>query len=707
VPFILDVRDPGLSRRLVWRETEPLRPGPGEVVVDVRAVALNYRDPMRANGLLPPEAVEGSPLSRGLGTDGAGVVSAVGQGVTGLAVGDRVCGLMPPALASQTVAPCFSLLRVPDRMSLAGAATLPVAFLTVHHTLAEQARPLPGETVLVHGAAGAVGHAVVQCARALGLRVIATAGSAVKRDLLRTLGADHVLDSRTLDFAPRVREATDGQGVDIVVNSLSGEAIAHSLDLLRPNGRFIELGKRDIFLNNPLLLRPFHRNLTFLGFNLDKVVYDPVRGPRLLRAVAERLAAGEYRPIPYTVYPAARVDEAFRLLQHSRHTGKVVVSFDPADEPVLAEPVPATPELDPDGTYLVTGGLGGFGAATAEWLADRGARHLALVGRRGARAPEAAAVLERLTGRGVRVTAHAADVTDEQAVREVITAVDATGHPLRGVAHCTMHLDDAPLADLTDERFAAVLAPKAAGAGILDRLTADRDLDLFLLYSSVSAHTGNPAQAPYAAGNACLEALARARRHAGRTATAIAWGPIAGTGYVARNDLGPAMAALGFEPVTPPEAFAAADHLLGMGTAAAGIGRYRWSRARRLLPSLATPRYAPLVPATAAESDDTREELLRSLASMTPEDAVDTITATLTRILATVLHTDPAETDPDRRLEEFGMDSLMGTEFLLHAREHFAVQISPTELTSGHTPRRLARLVHERLGTHTSGDGTG
>ncbi|MFI9206052.1 SDR family NAD(P)-dependent oxidoreductase [Streptomyces sp. NPDC053048] len=702
-PYVLEVRNPGLSRRLVWRETEPLRPRPDEIVVEMRAVALNYRDPMRANGLLPPEAVEGTPLSRGLGTDGAGVVSAVGDEVKGFAVGDRVCGLMSAALASHAIMPARTVCPILDGMSYAEAATFSVAFFTAHHTLVDEARPLPGETLLVHGGAGAVGLAVLQCARHLGLRVIATAGTEAKRDLLRTLGVEHVLDSRTLDFAPRVRELTDGRGVDIVVNSLSGEAISQSLDLLRPNGRFIELGKRDIFFNNPLLLRPFHRSITFLGFNLDSIVFDPVRGPRLMRDTTTKVATGEYRPLPHTVHPASRVDEAFRLLQHSRHTGKVVIAFDPLDEPVPVEPLAAVPALDEEGTYLITGGLGGFGAATADWLADRGARHLALVGRRGDQAPEAGEVLERLALRGVRATPYAADVTDEDAMRQVIAAVDAGGHPLRGVVHCAMHLDDAPLADLSDDRFAAVLAPKAAGADVLDRLTADHDLDVFLLYSSVTAATGNLTQAPYVAGNAYLEALARARRRAGRPATAIAWGPIGETGYVARSGLEATMTGLGFEPIAPDEAFAAADDLLATGTDVAGIGRYRWSRARRLLPLLATPRYDRLVPAGAADSDDTREELTRSLAAMTPEEAVRTIIGLLARHLASVLHTDPSELDPDRPLEEFGLDSLMGAEFILHAREYFDIHIPPNELMGGgRSLTYFARLIHDRMGVHPS-----
>ncbi|WP_255315920.1 zinc-binding dehydrogenase, partial [Streptomyces morookaense] len=330
-------------------QAEPLVPGPGEILVELRAVALNRRDPMRANGLLPPEAVEGTPLIRGLGTDGAGIVRAVGPGVSTLKAGDEVCGIMPAALASHTVTPADSVIRIPAGLSHAEAATFPVAFTTVHHTLVHQARPAPGETVLVHGGAGAVGLAVLQCARHLGLRVIATAGTETKRELLRTLGVEHVLDSRSLEFVPRVRELTDGKGVDIVVNSLGGEAVAQSLDLLRPNGRFIELGTRDVFLNNPLLLRPFHRSLTFLGFNLDSLVLDSALRQQTAGELTTRIASGVYRPLPHTVYPAALVEEAFQLLQHSRHTGKVVVSLAPLDEPVAVESVSTALELDPDG----------------------------------------------------------------------------------------------------------------------------------------------------------------------------------------------------------------------------------------------------------------------------------------------------------------------------------------------------------------------
>lgn len=698
-PFLLEARDPGLHRRLVWRETRRPVPGPGEVALEMRAVALNYRDPMRANGLLPPEAVENSPLGRGLGTDGAGIVAAVGDGVTELRVGDRVCGIVPAALASHATTPAVALVRIPDGMGFTEAATFPVAFLTVHETLVNQARLAPGETVLVHGGAGAVGLAVLQCARRQGARVLATAGTETKRDLLRTLGVAHVLDSRSLDFVPRVRELTDGRGVDVVVNSLSGEAIAQGLDLLRPTGRFIELGKRDIFLNNPITLRPFDRSLSFIGFNLDAVIDSPALRTRLLADFGREVRSRVYRPLPHTVHPAARVDEAFHLLQHSRHTGKVVVSFDPLDEPVPVEPAPGTLRLDGEGTYLITGGLSGLGAATARRLADGGARHLALLSRRGPDAPEAPALLRELAERGVRATAYAADVTDEAALRRVLDAVDATGHRLRGLVHAAMHMDDAVLADLDDERFAAVLAPKAGGAALLDRLTVERapDLHLFLGHSSVSAAIGNPGQSAYAAANAYLEALARARRAAGRAGTALAWGPIGGTGYVARTGMGAAMTERGLELLTPAEVLSTADRLLAAGTDVAGAGRYRWGAARHLLPALATPRFAHLAPSSSMTSPDARDELLRTLRDLPPDEAVGEITDTLTRILAGVLQTDPADLDPTRNVTDYGLDSLLGMQFLVATRDLFTIRLSPADLATGRTLTHFATLIHQRL----------
>ncbi|WP_171167001.1 type I polyketide synthase [Streptomyces sp. I05A-00742] len=700
VPFALRVEDPGLSYRLSWAETALPRPGPGEVALVVGAVGLNYRDIMQTTGLLPGELTEGTPSENGPGVECAGTVTACGPGVTAFRPGDRVVGVAPSCLSTHTVTRADWLIPLPDHYTFTEGATVPIAFITVGYGLAHLARLRPGETLLVHGAAGAVGLTALRFAELVGARVVATAGSELKRSFLRTLGVEHVLDSRSLDFADRVREITDGRGVDVVLNSLAGEAITRGLELLRPGGRFMELGKRDIYENKPLSLRAFNNNIAFFGVDITTLLEDTEIRTHLNEVRADVLGDGDYHGLPHTAFPAARVHEAFRLLQHSRHIGKVVVTFHPDDEPVPVEPAACPPRPDPAGTYLVTGGTGGFGAATAHWLADRGARHIALAGRRGAQAPEAASVLASLAARGVHATAHAADVTSLKAMRALVKRIDRTGFPLRGVVHAAMHLDDAPLTELDEARIAAVLAPKMTGAAVLDALTRDRDCDLFLCHSSGTALLGNIAQAPYVAGNLAMEALVRRRRREGHPGLAIAWGAISGTGYVARNSLDDSLTALGVEPLLPRQAFATAE-LLPADSDVTGIGRYQWSRAADLLPQAAGPRLSTLVPAGAVVGGLAREQRLEALRRMPAHTAVDHLVGELTHLIADTLKTTPGDLDPDARLDIYGMDSLMGAQFLAALQQTYDVRISPMELVSSNsTITGIAHHLHQHLGLH-------
>ncbi|GGZ41800.1 type I polyketide synthase [Streptomyces poonensis] len=698
--YQLRVRKPGLSYQLEWQEKECPRPGPGEVLIEVRAAALNYRDIMQSVGLLPSEAIEDTPTQDGCGLECAGVVVACGPGATRFKPGDRVVGLAPASLASHTVTRELGLLPLTGTMTYTEAATMPVALTTVHYALSTLARLQPGETVLVHGAAGGVGLAALRYAFERGAHIIATAGSALKRDFLRALGMRHVLDSRSLDFAAHVAALTQGRGVDVVLNSLAGEAIPRSLELLRSGGRFLELGKRDIYENKPLLLNPFKNNIAFFGIDLTKVLNEQAQIDSLLREMDEAAEVNAWRPLPHAVFPAARVTEAFTHLQHSRHIGKVVVSFDSLDEPPQVVRRPRPPRLDADGTYLITGGTGGFSAASAQWLAGLGARHVALVSRRGTLAPEADTVLAGLRERGVTATAYAADAGDLDAMREVIADIDAGGHPLRGVVHGAMHLDDAELLALDAARMAAVMAPKISGAVVLDTLTRDRACDLFLLYSSGSGYVGTVTQAPYAAANLYLEALVRSRRHSGSPGLALAWGAISDAGYVARNDLASSMSALGLRTMRPDEAFTQAESLLDSDCETALVARADWARLSRLLTLVNTPRLSSLVPAGGAGGGQSKEELLRELAQMSPEEALTYLQSHLVGMLAEVLHMDAEQIDPHQRVDTYGLDSLMATQLLVTLQTRYEIEIPPMELlrSADGTLADIAKLVHLRLG---------
>ncbi len=653
---------------------------------------------MVAVGLLPPVAeAEGHIESEQLlGLECAGVVCETGSQVTDLRVGDRVFGMTVAAFGSHTVASARSVARIPEGMSFAAAATIPIAYLTVHYGLGHLASLAPGETVLVHGAAGGVGLAAIRFAELCGARVIATAGSPAKRDCLRMLGIRHVLDSRSMEFADEVREITGGRGVDVVLNSLSGDGIARGLEVLGTNGRFVELGKRDIYGNSRMLMGTLRKNISFFAVDIGNL---PLGRPDLaadqFAEVARRLDAGEYRPLPHQSFAAAGIDDAFRLMQHSRHVGKLVVCF---DEPVPVERT-ALPSLAPDGTYLVTGGLGGFAFAAARRLAERGARHLALVGRRGPATPGAEEKVAELAALGTEVSVYAADVTDRDAMRAVFQQIDDGGDPVRGVVHAAMHLDDEILIDLDDDRFRAVLSPKIGGGLVLDELTRGRDLDFFVVFSSGSVAIGNVKQSAYVAANAALEALVRVRRRRGEPALAIQWGAISDVGYAARTGISVAFERFGIGTATAQEALDIFDRLLGCDDPVVTVANFEWGQASEFLPVLKAPRTAGLLPPEIEGTGYRVDQLVERIRAESVEARRRLVDDTLAQLVAVVLQTTPDRLDRNRSLDQMGMDSLMAMELLLKARKQFQVDIPPMALASSvGTISGMGRIILDHLG---------
>ncbi|MEV5548351.1 SDR family NAD(P)-dependent oxidoreductase [Streptomyces sp. NPDC052309] len=689
--YRLSLRDPGMAHRLVWEPQDVPVPSAGEVLVAVRAAALNYRDVMLATGLIPDDQPVPGLQGPALGLEGAGEVVAVGAGVTGLAPGDRVFGSGAGWFASHVVVRAEQLGRVPQRMSFAEAATLPAVFLTVQYGLGRLARLRAGERVLVHGAAGGVGLAALQYAWSVGAEVIATAGTPAKRDLLRMLGVRHVLNSRNLRFAEDVRELTDGRGVDVVLNSLAGEAIARGLECLSPGGRFVELGKRDLYANAPVLLGPFRRNIAYFGVDVATLPEQlPEVAAEEFTELCRRVTDGRYRPLPHQVHSADAVPDAFRSLRHSRHLGKIVVE--------LGEPVPVeqpVPPADPDatGSYLVTGGLSGLGAALAEHLVRRGARHLILAGRRGADSPEAPALLKRLAAAGARVTALAADVADRETMRQVIADADDAGHPVRGVLHAAMVLDDALLAELTAERFDAVLHPKVRGAAVLSELTMDRELDFFHMCSSVATLGGNKLQSAYVAANAYLEALVRRRRAHGLPGSAQVLGGVAETGFVVRTGFEQTLHRMGFGSVAPAEVWQAFERQLGHGPHVGVFGRVDWERMGELLAGLNRPAFAACRRA-AGRAGVSRAEALRSrLAGLRDDEAVEAVAAELAALVAEVVQTTPERVDRTCKLDQLGLDSLMVVELSVAVDRALGCNIPALELMAASCLDDLARRV--------------
>lgn len=528
---VLRIRERGVLENLDVAIESRRAPGPGEVEIEVRAAGLNFRDVLNALGMYPGDA---GPL----GSECSGVIVGVGSGIDGLSVGDRVVAFASESIASHVTTKAQLVLRLPDQVDFDAAVGIPNAYVTASYALETVAGLRAGQRVLIHAAAGGVGLAAVRLARSLGAEVIATAGSPEKRSRILAEGATHVFDSRSADFADAVLEATGGKGVDVVLNSLAGEFIAESFRALTQGGVFLEIGKSGIWTSAEAASRA--PGVRYEIIDVGEVIQaDLPVIRRIFERAVERVASGVCPALPTEPFALQDAVAAFRHMAMARHVGKI-----------LLHPKRGV-AIRGDATYLITGGFGGLGWATAEWLVDNGARHLVLVSRRGGTGREAD--IATLIAKGVTVHAVAADVGNRAAVARVWQDVLSRTPPLKGIVHAAGVVDDARLPMQSRQRYDAVAGSKSSAAWYLHEASGAENLDFFALFSSASAAMGAPGQANYAAANASLDALAAWRRREGLPATSIAWGPWAEVGMAARVDESARRrwADIGLAPITP------------------------------------------------------------------------------------------------------------------------------------------------------------
>ncbi|MGF6916163.1 SDR family NAD(P)-dependent oxidoreductase [Paraburkholderia sp. 40] len=702
---VLGFASPGSLRNLEWFPLPQSELAADEVEIEPAATGLNFRDVMYAMGLLSDEAVENGFAGATVGMELSGRVVRVGRDVQRFAAGDAVLGFAPASFASRVRTKAEAIAHKPARLTFEEAATVPTTFFTAYYALCELARLRRGERVLVHGAAGGVGIAAIQLARHLGAEVFATAGSREKREFVRLLGADHVFDSRSLAFADQIRERTQGAGIDIVLNSLAGEAMVRSIDTLRPFGRFLELGKRDFYENSRIGLRPFRNNISYFGIDADQLMSAlPGLTARLFEDVMRLFADGVLHPLPYRAFPAERVEEAFRHMQQARQIGKILVTY-PAGTPSPARSaqVDATLQLDPAAAYLVVGGTGGLGFATARWMMSRGARHLVLASRSGTLAPELAEEIARWrASSGAQVRTVACDVTDAAALDALLADLAQRGTPLKGVLHSAMVIDDGLVRNLDDERFAAVLAPKVAGAWNLHRATRELPLDFFVVYSSATTFLGNPGQSSYVAANSFLEALIAQRRAAGLPGTCMAWGPLDDVGFLARNaETREALQArIGGMSISSAEAMAALERALVAMQAGEAVVRLDWHALALGMPAARAHRYTELQTRGSHEpAPQGSVQMREQIAAMAFDDARRLVEETLQAQIARILHMSPEKIETGRSILDMGMDSLMGMELGMAVEERFEVKLSIMTMAEGATVHSLAQRIVESIQT--------
>lgn len=506
----------------------------------VYTAPINFRDVMLSSGKLAADALPGDLATQDcvLGIEFAGRDSS----------GKRVMAMVQgKSLATTCVAPRSMLWDVPDSWTIEQASTVPCVYSTVYYALVVRGRMQRGESILIHAGSGGVGQAAIAVALHGGLTVYTTVGSQAKRDYLKKtfpqLTDAHISNSRDTSFEQFVMRATKGRGVDLVLNSLSDDKLQASLRCLGLNGRFLEIGKLDLNNNTPLGMSVFLKNTSFHGILLDSIMEtDNDVLKEVVDLVAEGIRSGAVRPLPTTVFSEKQIEQAFRYMASGKHIGKVVIKVRDEEPQKVVQPrqklVNAIPRtyIHVEKSYVLVGGLGGFGLELTHWLVARGARNIVLNSRGGVRTGYQASMVRRWQERGVRIVIDKSDVTSDSGVEALLVAANRLA-PVGGLFNLAAVLRDDILENLTAGDFEAVCLPKVTATKRLDVATRRlcKELDYFICFSSVSCGRGNIGQVNYGLANSAMERICESRQAAGLPGTAIQWGAIGDTGLVLEN----------------------------------------------------------------------------------------------------------------------------------------------------------------------------
>ena len=696
--YQLVVTQQGVLDNLEFKSVERAAPDPGEVQIRVHITGLNFRDVLNALGMYPGDA---GPL----GGECVGRITALGEGVERFKIGDKVLAIAGGSFSKYVLAPADWVMSKPQVLNDQQAATVPMAFLTAYYGLRRLAGIKKGDRVLIHAAAGGVGMAAVQLAQWVGAEVFGTAGSPEKRAYLKSLGVDHVMNSRTLEFADEIMEVTGGRGVDIVLNALAGEFIPKSLSVLAPGGRFIEIGKAEIWDDQKVAgLKP---DVSYTAFDLGEVI---VQNSQLVGEMFEHLLEGfqdgSLKPLPFKVFPVEESIGAFRFMAQAGHIGKIVVSQQhmlEAEESVHAN------KFYPEASYLITGGLGGLGLQVANWMIEQGARHLVLMGR-SAPSADALKAIAAMEENGAVVAVVRGDVSRSSDVERIFSGIESKGLPLRGIIHAAGVLDDGVLMQQQWPRFAKVLAPKVQGAWLLHRCSRDLPLDFFILFSSVSAVLGSAGQANYAAANTFMDALAHYRRAQGLPGLSINWGPWAKVGMAASLDdqNRGRMIDRGLSPIDPEQGLRVVDFLLSIRSTQVAVMPVKWSR---LLQFFSEDQEPPIFEEMVRQIKSRRPvrtigrgkaELRRRLKAATAGD-VDSLVDYMTREIAEILMITPDRVAVDVPLPALGIDSLMAMEIKNRVEIDLQTVLPVVNLLKGKSIHQLSEFLSEKLMTGLKG----
>ncbi|TDZ67773.1 Highly reducing polyketide synthase FUM1 [Colletotrichum trifolii] len=739
----LDMSTPGRLETLRWVE-EPLCETLDEhwVEVEPRYVGLNFRDVVLANGLL--SLPEESPSVSGFGAECAGVVTRVGRSVDHVRAGDRVMSLNAGGcLATRVTLPSLQVAVLPGDMAFEEAATIPACFGTAWRAICDVAHLESGQSALIHSACGGVGLAAVQICKLVGVEVFATVSSPEKiSHLVQVWGVpqNHIFDSRSDSFLEGVMRETDGRGVDLVLNSLSGDLLQASWECVAPFGTLVELGKRDIASAGRLDMQPFMENRSYVCINMAQIVRER---PDIVRRMLDRLLPlfkdGQLTPLtPRQSFTPLELHKAFLQFQQGNHIGKFLISMAPDEMSFTAAPTYQPMTFRADASYVLVGGMGGLGRSIATWMAERGARSLVFLSRSAGSAEDSKQSIWELKSMGCDVVTVPGRVENAEDVRR---AIKMAPMPIRGVFQLAMVLKDAAMTDMSWSDWCSAIRPKVQGTYNLHNELTKEPLDFFWMASSLVTVIDQIGQGNYGAANTFLEAFSQYRRSLGLPASVLNISPIDGVGYVAENpharrsisfqDMGfetekaflealelsllhSRVSSAGGTPskairAHPPEAWSTTSQLI-MGLRSkvdldAATARTNWRFNRRM------GYYHNLKPRKSngvGGGDDTgADQALKNLLSRASRDTavLDDASEVVTlakyislKILDMTLK--PADTVVDLKtstLAQLGVDSLMAVELRRWFRSAFGLQISTLEVMQAGTVMQVGRTVAEKL----------
>lgn len=604
-------------------------------------------------------------------------VSALGEQVKGFVPGDEIIALYQGPLSSHISLDDNQLiaLKKPAGWSPEQAAPALLAYALAHEALVETARLSAADALLVIGADSALGQAAVQLA-------------ALRRcDTLQvTRDCDNFpLNSASLteDLAAAIYRKGHQEGFDVILN-LCGPQPNLNLDkLLAKRGCYIALGEQQM----PVALSATKTQVCVSEQSLlaDKQAWQQ----RLPKLEAELAQLGE-RGLSTLSYSAAELNQA---CSHQEPLPTVVSLYNRHKLQLVAKNS-ASFSINPNASYLITGGFGGFGLGMAHWLVAQGARSLVLVSRSGASSTQARAAVAELIAKGAKVKAAAVDIAKADAVHELLQSIAQELPPLKGIFHAAGVLDDRELSSLDEASLAQVMAPKALGAWNLHQQTHQLNLDCFVLYSSISALIGNRNQANYVAANLFLDALAQHRQAQGLAATSINWGALADVGMAADPNVIGHLAHIGINAFTQAQALEAFSYLLSAPVAQLGIFNVDWTRWKQFEVAGKGTRFSELA---GGEDDSSEGASWAQVASQGSESALAQISARLAELVANTLKLTLEQIDLATPINRFGLDSLMAMDLQMKVRGEFKVDLSILELMKGNSTSKLAESLLGKL----------